>query len=38
MFLAHTSANQADQLAAAVVGAMRPPSGWCTQFQPHSCL
>ena len=25
MFLAHTSANQADQLAAAVVGAMRPP-------------
>lgn len=35
MFLAHTSANQADQLAAAVVGAMRPPSGWCSQFQPH---
>lgn len=35
MFLAHTSVNQADQLAAAVVGAMRPPSGWCSQFQPH---
>ena len=35
MFLAHTSANQADQLAAAVVGAMRPISGWCSQFQPH---
>ena len=35
MFLAHTSADQAEQLAAAVVGAMRLPSGWCSKFQPH---
>ena len=35
MFLAHTSADQAEQLAAAVVGAMRLPNGWCSKFQPH---
>ena len=35
MFLAHTSADQAEQLAAAVVGAMRLPSGWCSKFQPY---
>ena len=34
MFLAHTSADQAEQPAAAVVGAMRLPSGWCSKFQP----
>ena len=35
MFLAHTSIAQAEELAAAVVGAMRLPSGWCSAFQPH---
>ena len=35
MFLAHTPAEQADQLAAAVVGAARGPNGWCSAFQPH---
>ena len=35
MFLAHTSIAQAEELAAAVVGAMRLPSGWCSAIQPH---
>ena len=35
VFLANTSADQAEQPAAAVVGAMRLPSGWCSKFQPH---
>lgn len=35
MFLAHTSSNQADKLAAALVGAARLPNGWCSEFQPH---
>ena len=35
MFLAHTSAEQAEHVAAAVAGAMRLPNGWCSEFQPH---
>ena len=35
MFLAHTSIDQAEQLAAAVAGAARMADGWCTDFQPY---
>jgi len=35
MFLAHIQADQAAQVAAAVVGACRLTGGWATEFQPH---
>tara|TARA_B100000482_G_scaffold181605_1_gene154950 strand:+ start:644 stop:1621 length:978 start_codon:yes stop_codon:yes gene_type:complete len=35
VFLAHTSIDQAEQLAAAVAGAARINDCWCTDFQPY---